>query len=564
MSKKYEMIQEKMEEIKDALSKDEYNDLLEKIKIFCKMILDLTGEEQELIKEKEEYKFFLNIIKYLIDTDNSIDFGKFDGTYDKTFILMFHFFDKTSLFDEQDCVLEFIDKKIDASSQFFNVIENDLRNLKKLSLSGRKQIQFKINENIVANLLTGCILIHKFDEELSDLEKINCLDMDKVNAILSYCIAINSGISVSLMEYEFQNDKELDLASNYIPNKALIDKCKLMKKHQGNIECIKEIKSEKINSDITWCENKLLAIYQKEINDGLDFIKIQAVLVIMEQSPFFSKVVRGIAKELLLTFKELLVNISVEQLVLENNINFSEEELGPKTSTKMELFFYLTNEDRYCLRFDFPHEGAEYIHYNVHEPLHVTGIPLKYIDFKSYLREICETDENIEYLFFQNENHYWFRCDFEKRINCIELKDKSHVQMLNELFVERCHYKCFSIEYTKQDVKEFLIDFVEGLYIMNVKQMKYKKINHIDIEGVFNTMLMYNIIKNILQEYSLLLLRQEIEIEQNDYSEYFEILRQNLVKGLIHISKGISYSKYQLENMNFKDIVELCFKIEER
>ena len=33
----------------------------------------------------------------------------------------------------------------------------------------------------------------------------------------------------------------------------------------------------------------------------------------------------------------------------------------------MKIFFALENSDRYCLKIDFPHEGAEYLHLNLHE-----------------------------------------------------------------------------------------------------------------------------------------------------------------------------------------------------
>ena len=433
-------------EIYNTIDDEDYCCILGKVKEIEMQIFALNIEEHTAIIDMEEYDEYREAVRCLNDEDNCLKFEAYKDKYDRTYVLLFHFFEESSLKAEQDCVLEFLEDKIVEVENFYIDIHNDLNNIYDLCISPRKRRRYRVDRNIAANLINACIVLNLFDKVLSRIksEEFNAI---KANDISGLSVVINSWICHCLMDYEFQNNEYLDFEANYMPNVALVDNCRYMHEHKMRVENVLEYNQSPLNHDMMWCEEKIFEIYKKSISNEIDFVKLQALLILIEQSPFFRDSSRSIAREMIYTFKELLVNTSIEKLVMEINMFSSEMEVGAKATTKMEIFFFLENEDRYCLRFDFPHKDAEYIHYNLHEPLHDTGLPLRCVEYKDKLMEICETPENVNSLFFNNAKHYWFRFNFEKKLDEVFIKDENNKQELKRLFKQQCHCRCFTEEY---------------------------------------------------------------------------------------------------------------------
>ncbi|NCC01839.1 MAG: amino acid ABC transporter permease [Clostridia bacterium] len=67
---------------------------------------------------------------------------------------------------------------------------------------------------------------------------------------------------------------------------------------------------------------------------------------------------------------------------MEPNTFFSEEERGPRSTTKLEIFFSQSNGDRYLLRVDFPHDDVNFIHFNLYEPFRL------YLEFIRFMPQL--------------------------------------------------------------------------------------------------------------------------------------------------------------------------------
>ena len=72
----------------------------------------------------------------------------------------------------------------------------------------------------------------------------------------------------------------------------------------------------------------------------------------MQISPFFNDKDRIIAEWFLCCFGDIFTNCMIEGIYMEPNTSYSEYENGSRTTTKMEIFFSQSNEDRYQLRLD--------------------------------------------------------------------------------------------------------------------------------------------------------------------------------------------------------------------
>lgn len=123
-------------------------------------------------------------------------------------------------------------------------------------------------------------------------------------------------------------------------------------------------------------------------------------------SPFYNEINKRIAEWFLCCFKDTLANSRIEEIYMEPNTFFSEEERGPRSTTKLEIFFSQSNGDRYLLRVDFPHDDVNFIHFNLYEPFTDAAFPID----KDVYSDLCNKyGENVKDFFITMEVNYGLR-----------------------------------------------------------------------------------------------------------------------------------------------------------
>lgn len=242
-------------------------------------------------------------------------------------------------------------------------------------------------------------------------------------------------------------------------------------------------------------------------------------------------------------------------------------EVGFKKSTKIEIFFSLENGDRFCLRLDFPHEGVPYIHYNLHEPLHATGLPIKFEEIEPMI-ELCGSWENFKKLFFVYDNLCWFRWNFLEKLHEVFGENSEQTDSLKKLFSEQCHYKIVGPEMGEEQVKEFLESFITGLNHMDMANCIYERTGQISIDDILAKIRIRELLHELVSAYHYLLIKEALHesdlsgseaCETGIVSQGIERLKQILVKG---IRNNLDANEIQeifgedLEQEAFTDIVD--------
>lgn len=176
----------------------------------------------------------------------------------------------------------------------------------------------------------------------------------------------------------------------------------------------------------------------------------------------------------------------------------------------------MSNQDRYCLRIDFPHDQYAYIHFNIHEPGKKagTGLPMS-VDEYDTLQSVCSRD--ISLLFYEYGKQLWFRSDFESKLREIFPEKSEEYSVIIKKYKEKCHVRLSEDDVKKEDMKDMLLAFVEGMHVMKIDNCLYEKTKTVDIECELQKIRM----NSIIQEMFMLL--DEIECKNNIYGTDVEI-----------------------------------------
>lgn len=211
----------------------------------------------------------------------------------------------------------------------------------------------------------------------TDLQEGDLYEIEKLQNMSLMASMINTFMSSLIMDFDFESYYKLDFNANYMPSPMLTEYIGGMYK----TELLKQQYMETLGQT-TLLESELIELNRKIDREilvtGISFMQIQAILLLMESSKLYPVYVSKIAKNILLIFKEMLANSRIEKIEIDSVISAGVIRRGIRKTTGMKIFFALENSDRYCLRIDFPHEGAEYLHLNLHEPHRQTAIPLNY------------------------------------------------------------------------------------------------------------------------------------------------------------------------------------------
>ena len=428
-----------------------------------------------------------------------IRLNRFEDIFIKSIVYFLQFFEDSSLKADQKCVEDYIFERIDSDGKLMDAIHYNLDCLYNIGVLGkvrpdRKNINTMENKG---NLIGVHIALDKIERDMKQLamseNRIQSMDL-----IFWDCILVNSRISSILINYVFESGDDLDYDAHFMPNLMIQEYALTLKQRAALKESIREYYGE--DERIKWCETLLYRMDARTLEMGIDFMKVQTVLLTIAESPFYGKQVRKIARDILAVFKEVLVNCRVFKVIMEPDMELRESGSGFKDSTKMEIFFMLENDDRFCLRLDFPHKGVDYIHYNLHEPGNTTGLPLGSESIRKFIG-ICGSLDNFKKLFFVYESQCWFRWNFLEKLYDVFEKGSEQLTELEKVFRKQCHCKIIGEDIEVADVRKFMKCFAEGLNYMNMSQYFSGKTNHVNIDDILNRMKIESIVYEALTIY---------------------------------------------------------------
>lgn len=441
----------------------------------------------------------------------------------------------------------------------------------------------KINDNLIENLRRS----FKEDKKIKGGEKLLNIYMysfliykamnsddfystENLYDLIAGVSGANMNISSALMDYDFDNSGHLDFEAAYMPNILLLEYLKSINKEsrlmnllKGNRE-VKSVIEENKQGNLIWKYDI------KVIGTSCAFMEIQAILLLMEWSRYYTlskeratdiNVIHKIAKQMVIVFKDLLVNARIEKIIIDPAIASQSNKSGLKTTTGIKIFFALENFDNYCLRIDFPHSGEAYFHYNLHEPGRATAFPLMPAEYYSLKQKYG----SLQGLFFKFEGKYWFRNDFMKKLYSQYNADENAelIQELERKFHDQAHYRMFGKNVTEGDMKQFIAEFATALSYMKFGGFVYKNTNQDDIdkemkkiklqEVTFEVLLKYLKIKadGIFENDKSLIVQEQEHLK----SRFVDILFQNYNEIVMAIG-----SKEECMECGLKELLEMIYE----
>ena len=261
----------------------------------------------------------------------------------------------------------------------------------------------------------------------------------------------------------------------YNQSAVMIDFLKVLKNDADSREMIQQMCG---SEDIIFGPSyRRVAKYDLELLGAhLEYLLLVAILMCLSESPYFSADVKSIAHEMLLCFKDLFSDSRIEYLFMEPNVFFSEQEQGIHATTKFEIFFVQSNNDRYCLRLDFPHDDIDYVHFNLHEPFRETAFPIS----NEVYADLAKAIPSMYSYFYKCGNSYWFRNDFERLIAGAHFEQEDSMEILRAVYERQKHYRFLKSKYSSDQVKNFLNVIFTAASSIGMSRSRYQKPKEVD------------------------------------------------------------------------------------
>ena len=287
-------------------------------------------------------------------------------------------------------------------------------------------------------------------------------------------IFINSELAQYFMNHSFRAGSSL-CDGGYNQSAVMIDFLKVLKNDADSREMIQQMCG---SEDIIFGPSyRRVAKYDLELLGAhLEYLLLVAILMCLSESPYFSADVKSIAHEMLLCFKDLFSDSRIEYLFMEPNVFFSEQEQGIHATTKFEIFFVQSNNDRYCLRLDFPHDDIDYVHFNLHEPFRETAFPIS----NEVYADLAKAIPSMYSYFYKCGNSYWFRNDFERLIAGAHFEQEDSMEILRAVYERQKHYRFLKSKYSSDQVKNFLNIIFTAASSIGMSRSRYQKPKEVD------------------------------------------------------------------------------------
>lgn len=298
--------------------------------------------------------------------------------------------------------------------------------------------------------------------------------IENINAILQYMIDINVMISTIVMEYVFEEGNKLDCKDNYHVSGEIIEYLLVLRKDLY----VREIERDSLTNHYYSIVHKYDLQF---LNEHLSYICLIAVLLLIIEAPFYKKSSKDIAKNMLFELMNLFYDGRISRIIFEPNMRFSEYEKGFHTTTKIEIFLRMINDDRYCLRIDFPHEDNRHIHYNIHEPgrKQGTALPLSKSEYNALRRRY---GEKISQLFYESGKRMWFKSGFTKKLANLFSDQVDAMDEMTLLYSRNGHMPIADGKVDSESMKNMLISLTEGLNFLGVRGGVFQKTKLVDIQ----------------------------------------------------------------------------------
>ena len=397
----------------------------------------------------------------------------------------------------------------------------------------------------------------------TDLQEGDLYEIEKLQNMSLMASMINTFMSSLIIDFDFESFYKLDFNANYMPSPMLTEYIGGMYK----TELLKQQYME-ILGQTKLLETELIELNRKIDREilvtGISFMQIQAILLLMESSKLYPVYVSKIAKNILLIFKEMLANSRIEKIEIDSAISAGVIRRGIRKTTGMKIFFALENSDRYCLRIDFPHEGAEYLYLNLHESHRQTAIPLNYKQYSMLKKQYGD----LSNLFFNFGNMYWFRYNFiEKLDKCsliegCENNNKNFIADIKAVFFRQSHYRLFDDNITKDNMVDFIAEFGKALIHTQIYKTSYFCTEIENIDDKLTKIKLRDIFINAFALYQRFYLEEKIF--QKSYKVGYDKLKEKLLNALFtsFSSKVEPLGEYaEFEELRLEDIFFLLYDI---
>ena len=380
--------------------------------------------------------------------------------FEKTILWLADVYPNTQIKPKRDIADAFL-RRFSGSSDIDKVIDAILNDESRYPQNGDTEI-----------VLSFTMMVLTLYEQVSAQQSYSSSD---VIGYLEDMILINSELAQYFMNHSFKAGSSLCDGGGYNQSAVMINFLKVLKNDADSREMIQQIcGSENI---ILGPSYRRVAKYDLELLGAhLEYLLLVAILMCLSESPYFSSDVKSIAHEILLCFKDLFSDSRIEYIFMEPNVFFSEQEQGIHATTKFEIFFVQSNNDRYCLRLDFPHDDINYVHFNLHEPFRETAFPISNEEYADLTKEI----PSMYSYFYEYSNSYWFRSNFERLIVEGHFEQEDSRKKLRAVYERQKHYRFLKSKYSSDQVKTFLNVVFTAASSIGMSRSRYQKPKEVD------------------------------------------------------------------------------------
>lgn len=337
------------------------------------------------------------------------------------------------------------------------------------------------SQKIISILLFLIIFKKKLDEVRGRV-----ISYDDAEYLFNNMILLNSEMTQYFIE-EAQREGSFSYDTEYSQSDVIMAYINVICKDMKKRERLQEIYPKQ-----NFLGNRCLQIVSefdwKVLATHFEYLVLINTLMCIKISPFYTDKNKDIAGWFLNCFGNILLNCRIDEMYMKPNIYYSEDEKGSRTTTKLEIFFLQSNDDRYQLRLDFPHDDKNYIHFNLYEPFIETAYPIEISEYDNLVRDQGET---VKELFYRCGNKMWFKSKFINRISSFEKSNPDLYYEVKHLFEEHMHVYACDSRVTEDDMKEFLSELFSAISIMDMGYSKYikpkivderKRLEHITLE----------------------------------------------------------------------------------
>ncbi len=411
-----------------------------------------------------------------------------------TFMKKFIIEDPFRTASEKDFIKEYIDDTVISD---FVIDEEFMINQEKFASAYPYMLNPRCSD-FYSNIYDSFKFIYEVD---NILDEVFCagLTLNRAEVLMNMCSCL-SVVSTNAMIYI---DDDFSFAKKY----SLVKDLHAMAKAMYDSKMLVHIALKGYSRDDVLCISEFEELHNrlscKYIRNGIAVLKLFHILAMLQVSPLHNDGVHRIAKKLIQLLREILYDKRIIKMIADTDINGVNKKFHK--STRIKIYFEMSNSDRYCIRLDLPHQGEENIHLNMNEPARKqsTGFPFNGDELHK-AHSICGDDSVFDELFYFKDDLYWFKSNYIATVNKIGKTDAQKENELKKFRHDRGHLSIFlPDEENIKSVSDFSAAFAE-LMTEYYKESIYGDTDN-DDESLYQYMLFQDIIFDAI-----------IEIKYND------------------------------------------------